>query len=99
MSALWTALHERSHDGLVKDYIELMRKVEMLEAQLRRACGDLQNGERMYIAMRDRCARTEEQLALAPSLIGEEEWNGKYTGMGPRSRETVNEILARRGRG
>jgi hypothetical protein len=76
-----------------------MHEVKMLEAQLKKAGADLQNGERMYIAMRDRCARTEEQLALALSPIGEQEWNGKYTGMGPRSRETVNEILARRGRG
>lgn len=44
MSALWTALHERSHDGLVEDYIKLMadnyrleRTVETLKAPLSKA--------------------------------------------------------------
>lgn len=33
MSALWTALHERSHNGLVEDYIKLMDDCAALRAR------------------------------------------------------------------
>jgi len=33
MSALWTALHERSHDGLVEDYIKLMDENRKLKEE------------------------------------------------------------------
>lgn len=63
------------YKGTIMDLTELQAELAALREENERHLRDLKHGEQMYIAMRDRCARTEAQLAQMRKPVGTAEWD------------------------
>ena len=80
-------------DQQQKRIAALQQECEVLRDKLTRAMGDLRNSEIMYVAMRNRCARTEEMVVAATAPVTDEEHRKN---LWPMDSADVDALLAAR---